>query len=203
MQDYQKTWNNRYGGGKYLFGKNPNEYLKSKLDILTANNILLPGDGEGRNAIYAAQNGWNVTSVDFSKIALERAREFANKSDVKINFVFKNLITEELPKNQFDVIGISFLHFNGTNKLIVHQKLNKALKVGGYVIFECFSESQTKINTGGPRKKDSLYNTEELKRYYPNFEFLELEDTKVVLNEGNAHIGNAYVVRMFARKLDK
>lgn len=203
MQDYQKTWNNRYGGGEYLFGKRPNEYLKSKLDTLAPSSIFLPGDGEGRNAVYAAQNGWDVTAVDFSDIALERAKELAQLSNVNIQFQSKNLISEELPENQFDVIGISFLHFNGTNKRIVHQKLNKALKIGGYIIFECFSESQTKINTGGPRKKDSLYSTKELKRYYPNFDFIDLKAIKVILNEGNAHIGDAYVVRMFARKLDE
>jgi hypothetical protein len=112
-----------------------------------------------------------------------------------------NLIKEEIPRNKFDLLGISFLHFNGTNKKIVHNKLNRSLKVGGFVILECFSEDQIKLNSGGPRKKDSLYNKEELKNYYNNFEFIELNETKTILNESEAHRGDAYVVRMFARKL--
>ncbi|MCF6270465.1 MAG: class I SAM-dependent methyltransferase [Melioribacteraceae bacterium] len=200
MEDYQKTWNDRYGGSDFLFGKIPNEYFKSKLDTLTQGKLFLPGDGEGRNGVYASQNGWSVTSADFSEIAIKRAKEFASSCNVEINFIFSNLITEELQENKFDVLGISFLHFNGKNKGIVHRKLGRTLKIGGYVILECFSESQIKLNSGGPRKKDSLYNIQELKEYYSNFEFIELEDNKVTLKEGDAHIGDAYVVRMFARK---
>jgi len=203
MQDYQKTWNDRYGGSDFLFGKTPNEYFKSKLDTLTPRKLFLPGDGEGRNGVYASQNGWSVTSADFSEIAIKRAKAFAFSSNVEINFIFSNLISDELQENEFDVLGISFLHFNGTNKGIVHRKLSRTLKVGGYIILECFSESQIKLNSGGPRKKDSLYNTQELKEYYSNYEFIELKERKIILMEGEAHIGDAYVVRMFARKLEE
>ncbi len=201
MQDYQKNWNDRYGGSDFLFGKNPNEYFKSKLDTLTPGKLFLPGDGEGRNGVYAARNEWSVTSADFSEIAIKRAKAFASSQNVEINFIFSNLITDELQENIFDVLGISFLHFNGTNKKIVHGKLNRTLKVGGYVILECFGENQIKLNSGGPRKKDSLYNIQELKTYYSNFEFIELEEKKIKLKECEAHTGEAYVVRMFARKL--
>ncbi len=200
MQDYQKIWNDRYGGGKYIFGKEPNEYFKSKLDTLTPGSIYLPGDGEGRNGVYAAENGWNVTSVDFSEIAVQRAKEFASQRDVNLDFQFINLITEELPKNKYDVVGVSFLHFNGKNKGIVYRKLRDSLKIGGFLILECFSTEQVKLNSGGPRKKDSLYTTEELKSYFNGFQFIEAEDIKTQLHEGEGHQGDAYVVRMFARK---
>ncbi len=203
MQDYQKTWNDRYGGGKYIFGKEPNEYFKSKLDLLKPSNIFLPGDGEGRNGVYAAEQGWNVTSADFSKVAIDRAKELATQRNVDINFQFVNLITEEIPKERYDVIGISFLHFNGTNKGIVYRKLSEALKVNGYLIVECFSTEQVKLFTGGPRKKDSLYTIEELKKYFQGFEFIEAKSIKTQLHEGKGHQGNAYVVRIFARKLGK
>ena len=203
MQDYQTTWNNRYGGGKYIFGKEPNQYFKSKLDLLKPSNIFLPGDGEGRNGIYAAENGWNVTSADFSNVAIDRAKKFATLRNIDINFQFTNLITEEIPKNKYDVIGVSFLHFNGENKGIVYRKLKDALKVDGHIIIECFSTEQVKINTGGPRKKDSLYTIEELKKYFLDFEFIEAESIKTQLHEGKGHQGDAYVVRVFARKLEK
>lgn len=203
MQDYQKNWNDRYGGSDFLFGKEPNEYLKSKLDTLISGNLFLPGDGEGRNGVYAAENGWIVTSADFSKVAIERAKIFASSKNVEINFTFTDLINDELPQSKFDVLGISFLHFNGNNKKIVHNKLSKSLKVGGIVILECFSTDQVKLNSGGPRKKDSLYSKEELQKYYTNFEFIELEEKKIQLNESDAHRGDAYIVRMFARKLEE
>ncbi len=203
MQDYQKIWNDRYGGGKYIFGKEPNEYFKSKLDSLTPSNILLPGDGEGRNGVYASDNGWSVTSVDFSEVAIERAKKLASNRNVDINFLFTDLIKEEIPKNKFNVVGISFLHFNGINKKIVHRKLKNSLKAGGFLILECFSTKQTRLNTGGPRKKDSLYTIEELKNYYTGFEFIEAEDIKSILHEGEGHQGDAYLVRIFARKLEK
>jgi 2-polyprenyl-3-methyl-5-hydroxy-6-metoxy-1,4-benzoquinol methylase len=202
MHDYQTTWNNRYGGGKYLFGKEPNEYFKSKLDTLfPPASLLLPGEGEGRNAVYAAKCGWNVTALDFSNLALERAKIFAKKENVNINFVYNHLLNDKLPKNKFDVLGITFLHFNGENKRLVHTKLANALKTKGYVILECFSNEQLKLITGGPRNKDSLYTIEELQDYYSNFNFLELEYKKVLLSEGEAHQGEGYVIRMFAQKL--
>ncbi len=203
MQDYQKTWNDRYGGGQYIFGKEPNQYFKNKLDLLKPSNIFLPGDGEGRNGVYAAENGWTVISADFSEVAIGRAKEFATTRNVKVNFQFINLITEKIPQNKYDVIGISFLHFNGKNKGIVYRKLSNALKVGGYVIVECFSTEQVKLFTGGPRKKDSLYTIEELKQYFSGFEFIETANIKTQLHEGKGHQGDAYVVRMFARKLER
>ena len=112
MLDYQKNWNDRYGGGEHIFGKEPNEYFKNKLDTLSPSNVYLPGDGEGRNGIYAAEKGWNVTSADFSVVAIERAKEFASHRDVNLNFQFIDLITEELPQNKYDVVGVSFLHFS-------------------------------------------------------------------------------------------
>ena len=203
MQDYQKNWDDRYGGGKYIFGIEPNEYFKSKLDSLTAGNLFLPGDGEGRNGVYAANSGWSVTSVDFSVVAIERAKIFASKRNVDINFQFINLIEDEIPKNKFDVVGISFLHFNGVNKEVVHHKLKSSLKAGGFLILECFSTKQTRLNSGGPRKKDSLYTIDELKEYYTGFEFIEAEDIKTMLDEGEGHQGEGYVVRIFARKLEE
>jgi len=200
--DYQKNWNDRYSGSDFLFGQEPNEYFKNKLDSLLPRKIYLPGDGEGRNGVYAALNGWDVFSVDFSEVAIDRAKKFAAEKNAKINFNFCNLIEDEIPKNSFDVLGVSFLHFNGENKGIVHKKLKESLKIGGVVILECFSTKQIKLNSGGPRKKDSLYSKNELKKYYSNFEFIELEETKVVLNESKAHKGDAFVVRMFARKLN-
>ncbi len=203
MIDYQKIWNDRYGGSEHLFGLKPNEYFKSKIDTLNnVGKLFLPGDGEGRNGVYAAQNGWNVTSADFSKVAIQRAKKFADLKNVELNILFLNLITEELPKNSFDLLGISFLHFNDINKKIVHSKLSNSLKVGGHIILECFSEDQIKIHSGGPRKKNSLYSKEELKEYYNNYEFIELKEMKTELNESDAHRGDAYVVRMFARKLE-
>ncbi|PIQ08956.1 MAG: SAM-dependent methyltransferase [Ignavibacteriales bacterium CG18_big_fil_WC_8_21_14_2_50_31_20] len=199
--DYQKNWNERYGGSDFLFGREPNAYFKCKLENLHIGKLYLPGDGEGRNAVYAAQKGWDVYTVDFSEVAISRAKEFAEEKNVKINIGFTNLISDKLPQNEFDVLGVSFLHFNDENKKIVHTKLKESIKIGGYVILECFSEEQIKLNSGGPRKKDSLYNIEELKKYYTNFEFIELKETKIVLDESEAHRGDAFVVRMFARKL--
>jgi len=201
--DYQKNWNDRYGGGKHIFGKKPNAYFKSKLDSLNPGNIYLPGDGEGRNGVYAAENDWNVTSADFSEIALARAKEFALHRDVNLDFQLMDLITEELPQNKYDVVGVSFLHFNGENKGIVHRKLKNTLKIGGYLILECFSRDQIKLNSGGPRKKDSLYSVEELKSYFKGFDFIEAEEIKIQLNEGDGHQGDAFVVRMFARKVEE
>lgn len=203
MQDYQKTWNDRYGGGEHIFGKEPNEYFQKKINTLTPGSILLPGDGEGRNGVYVAGKGWDVTSADFSEIALERAKEFASERNVKLNFQFINLITEELPQNKYDVVGVSFLHFNGENKGIVYRKLSETIKVGGYLILECFSTEQIKLNSGGPRKKDSLFSVKELKDYFEGFEFIEAEDIKIQLHEGKGHQGDAYVVRIFARKLKR
>ena len=205
MQDYHKIWDEKYRNGKFIYGSEPNHYFKSKLDTLTPSSIFLPGDGEARNGVYAAENGWKVTSADFSETAILKAKEFAKQKHVTINFQHTNLITDEVLENQYGVVAVSFLHLNGKDKEIVHQKLRNSLKTDGYLILECFSNEQLKLNSGGPRKKDALYSIEELISFYNDFEFIESEEVTTQLQEGEGHQGHqgeAHVIRLFARKTE-
>lgn len=71
----KEFWNGKYSSKEYIYGTEPNEYFKSALEKYRPGTILLPGDGEGRNAVYAAKKGWQVTAFDFSNAAKEKAEK--------------------------------------------------------------------------------------------------------------------------------
>ncbi len=83
MKDF---WNERYAAREYVYGKKPNQYFKKNIDGLTPVKILLPCKGEGRNAVYAAQKGWDVEAIDFSVEGKKKALSLALKNNVSINY---------------------------------------------------------------------------------------------------------------------
>ena len=93
-------WNERFSTDKYIYGKNPNKFFKEQIDQLKPGRLLLLGEGEGRNSVYAAIKGWEVDAVDFSKTAKEKALLLAKQNDVNINYTINNL-ADFIPNENF------------------------------------------------------------------------------------------------------
>src|SRR5690625_1080000 len=200
----KNKWDKRYGQEEYIYGEEPNVYFKEKLKKIPIGKILLPAEGEGRNAVYAAEVGWQVDAFDASKEGKKKAERLAAKKQVTINYERSRMEEIAFPKESFDVIALVYAHFPNDRRSL-HQKLSAYLKPGGYLILEAFNKEHVKnqqVNphAGGPKKLDLLYDLEELKGDFDNFEFLEAEDVKVELQEGKNHVGEADVVRIFGIK---
>jgi len=198
-------WNDRYSNNEYAYGELPNNYFKEQLEKLTVGKLLLPAEGEGRNAIYAAKSGWSVSAFDISDEGKNKANRLAKANNVTIDYRVGLLESLNYNDEQFDVIGLIYAHFPADLKSLYHKTLNKYLRKDGFIIFEAFSKQHIQyvsINekVGGPKDIASLFSIEEIKSDFPNYFFKELEETEIELNEGLYHNGKGSVLRFVAQK---
>ena len=162
--------------------------------------ILLPAEGEGRNAVFAATKGWQVTAFDPSIEGKRKAEQLAKKNQVSINYLIDNYDFVDFPKESFDCVVLIFAHMHPMKRKEYHQKLISFLKPGGILILEGFSKKQIKNNTGGPRDIDMLFSKNELESDFNSFSELVLTETDTILNEGPFHQGTASVIRVLGTK---
>jgi hypothetical protein len=195
----KEFWDERFGQDEYVYGTEPNEYFKMQIDKLNPGTLLLPAEGEGRNAVYAALQGWEVTAVDFSSQACRKALDLAARYEVRIDYRVSAL-SDFSADTEFDAIGLVFIHFFHEERKRIHSRLLNMLKPGGYLIAEFFHKNQINNNSGGPPVVEMLYNSEELTEDFGNLDILSLEHRKVILSEGPFHNGPADVLSLLARK---
>lgn len=194
MKDF---WNERYGKSLYHYGKAPNAYYAAQLSKLPKGNILLPAEGEGRNAVYAAYKGWKVSAFDFSAEGRKKALDLAESYEVEIEYQLMQASDFKVSKS-YDAIALIFAHFAGEERKLLFEHLEKSLAPGGHLIMEVFSKNQLGRDSGGPKDVALLYSREEIVSLFPDLNFLELEETKINLDEGYSHQGEAVVIRGFA-----
>lgn len=196
MKDF---WNQKFGETPELYGELPNEYFKEKLAILKAGKILLPGEGEGRNAVFAAEHGWEVIALDQSEVAKENALKFASKKNVMIDYKVMDIQDFECC-SEFDAIALIYFHLPPNIIKKVHLQLSNCLKKGGTLIIEGFGKMQLEYASGGPKNIEMLYDLNHLKATLPDFEWYEEFDGLLNLAEGKGHAGEAHVIRILGIK---
>jgi SAM-dependent methyltransferase len=183
-----------------VYGKEPNSFFKQQLSGLPPGKILLPGEGEGRNAVFAATLGWNVDAIDQSETGKSKALILARENRVTINYIVGRIEDVSLHEHEYDAIGLLYLHFNQEARDVFHQQIIKALKSGGTLIFEAFSKEQLKNTSGGPKDANLLYSLEDIIEDFIDFDIDVFTKETVVLNEGTGHVGNAEVIRFSGKK---
>lgn len=199
----KEHWDERYSAETYIYGTHPNAWFAAKLDELKPGKLLLPAEGEGRNAVYAAMKGWKVTAFDQSVEGKKKAIKLAVEKGVDIKYNIHDLNEFEGIYEQFDAIALIFVHMPDKMRQTVHQNLLKSLKPGGHLILEAFTTSQLKNKTGGPRSEHLLYECEQIKQDFLSLELIERSELTVQLDEGPLHQGEANIIRLFARKPSK
>jgi SAM-dependent methyltransferase len=197
----QKLWNERYSAIDFAYGTKPNEYFKSEIDKLNPGKLLLIGEGEGRNAIYAAKLGWKVDAVDFSEAGKAKALNLAKENNVDINYITKDLKEFEPRENYYNVVGIIYIHLEESLRKVVHRNVIKSLAKDGKVIIEVFEKEQIKYKSGGPKELDLLYSLEDIVTDFIDLDFLLLNKEIIELNEGKYHLGEAVVIRFTGMKI--
>lgn len=195
----KEFWNERFGQKDYIYGKAPNTFFAEQIKKIPKGNLLLPAEGEGRNAVYAALKGWNVTAFDFSKEGKKKAQDLAKSYEVELDYQIINAADFHTNK-YFDAIALIFAHFANEERKLLFEKLEAALAPGGHLIVEVFSKNQLGRESGGPKDPELLYSKGEIQSLFPNLDFMILEETKVELNEGMVHQGEAAVIRAVAQK---
>lgn len=194
-------WNDRYKKEEYIYGKSANEFFAHSLkNIDTKGKLLLPAEGEGRNAVFAASLGWEVDAFDYSEEGRKKALSLASEQQLHINYEVRNL-TEWKPYPEiYDAVGLVYMHLKPELRQQVHQNLVYTLKPKGIIILEAFRKEQLELQSGGPKNKDMLYNKAELAEDFKGLNIDLLEEQDVELEEGAYHKGFARVIRLIARK---
>jgi 2-polyprenyl-3-methyl-5-hydroxy-6-metoxy-1,4-benzoquinol methylase len=198
MKDF---WDKRYAESEFAYGALPNEFLKEQLQYFSTGKILFVCEGEGRNAVYAAIQHWNVEAFDLSAEGKKKALQLAQQNNVAINYQVQDATTIQYPENSFDCIALIYAHFPETIRKSIHQKLVHWLKPNGIVILEAFNPNQLKNASGGPKDESMLYTKELLKNDFNDLDIQQLTDDVIQLNEGKYHIGKADVIRFIGKKI--
>ena len=163
----QKRWDKRFRGKEFAFGKEANPFLRRHIKLLPKGKALDIAAGEGRNAVFLAQHGFDVDAVDISEMGLKKARKLAQEMRIKIHTILVDLNTYQIGKNQYDLIA----NFYFLNRRLI-SGIKKGLKKGGRVIFETYLLEQRTLGTGGPKHAKYFLKPNELLRLFKDFRIL-------------------------------
>lgn len=200
--DQKTSWNERYASPGFLFGEEPNEFLKSCSELLEpGKRCLTLADGEGRNGVWLAEQGLKVLATDISEVAQEKAREFARSRGVELDLRLVDLETWEWPKEEFDIVVGIFIQFAGPElRSRIFQRIKDALRPGGLLLLEGYRPEQLEYRTGGPPTAENMYTAPLLEEAFSDFDIISLVAHDPVIREGSGHQGRSAVVDLIARK---
>ena len=201
----KEFWDERYSSEEYVYGEEPNEYLRSRLSQLYPGEIMFAAEGEGRNAVFAAREYWKVTAFDQSREGKKKAKKLAEKNEVEIDYRVGNLPELGYEKDEVDAVALIYAHFPKDVRAEYHRLLLSYLRRDGLVIFEGFSKKHSAYQkenpqVGGPKDEELLFSMEEIKKDFGELNFLELYEAEVDLREGEFHNGLGAVIRFVAQK---
>jgi cyclopropane fatty-acyl-phospholipid synthase-like methyltransferase len=194
-------WDRKYAEADYFYGKTANAWLTGQAARLRPGmRALSIADGEGRNAVWLAEQGLAVTAVDASARGIAKAKALAAERGVAIDHIQADLTRWAWPEAAFDVAVAIFAHFTPEHRPAIHRRMLDALVPGGLVLIEAYSPYQHLHRTGGPPDLDMLYTAWRLEQDFARAEILELAEVTTKLQEGRGHNGTSAVVRLVARK---
>jgi 2-polyprenyl-3-methyl-5-hydroxy-6-metoxy-1,4-benzoquinol methylase len=167
MKTDRKRWDKRFGKEEFALGKDPNPFLKKHIRLLPKGRALDIAAGEGKNAVFLAQQGFEVDAVDISQKGLKKAQKLAREKGVKISTSLIDLDQYPIGKEQYDLIA----DFYFLKRRLV-SRIKKGLKRGGKVIFETYLIEHRTLGTGGPKQTKYFLKPNELLGLFKDFRVL-------------------------------
>ena len=198
-----QLWDKKFSREGYFYGFEPNAFIASKIDLLKPKSeVLCLGEGEGRNAVFLASKGFDVTALDASPIGMTKALMMATNKGVSFQTELLDL-NQWNPSKSYDAIVTSYLHLEDPLRTEAFTKAIQTLKTDGYFIGEFFSINQMPRDSGGPKKTELLYTLSSLESIFstPNCEIIYLKEEDILLDEGTGHQGQALVIRVIVKKV--
>jgi SAM-dependent methyltransferase len=196
-------WQARFGQTEdYVFGEAPNHFLVASADFLPKQGrVLAVADGEGRNGVWLASRGLDVTSLDFSPAAQAKARRLAQKRGVTMEIIEADVHRWTYPEDSFDAVVEVFTQFsNPADRALKWAGMRRTLKPGGRVIVQGYTPRQLDYGTGGPRVAENLYTEAMLRSAFGDWQIERLVEEDVAMSEGDGHSGLSAVIGLIARK---
>ena len=198
-----ETWNKRFAGADYIFGTQANTWLTQQASHMPkSGHALAVADGEGRNSVWLAQQGFQVDAFDIAAIGVEKARKLASTSAVNVNFHVSSAEDWSWQSEHYDLVVAIFIQFaDPETRALLFANMMKTLKKGGLLLLQGYTPKQLDYKTGGPPLLSHLYTEELLRDNFKQMEILELKVYEDVLEEGTQHAGQSALIGMVAKKL--
>jgi len=193
-------WDERYSEQDYVYGTEPNDFLRTHVDWLPQDKVLSLCEGEGRNAVYLAKLGYDVTGVDSSSVGLAKAHKLAEKAGVSITTQLADMGDFKIEPNAWGGVVSIFCHIPQSMRAELHKQIVAGLKPGGVLILEAYTPAQLALGTGGPKLEELMMTAEDLKRELDGLDVEILEELERDVVEGKFHTGRGAVVQLLARK---
>jgi SAM-dependent methyltransferase len=192
-------WDQRYGGEAYAYGTEPNDFLKGEAARIPRGRVLCLAEGEGRNAVYLAGLGHDVTAVDLSREGLKKAERLAKARGVTLTLVHADLTTYE-PAGPFTGVVSIFAHLPADARRALHARVAGALAPGGVFVLECYRPEQLAFGTGGPKDVALLPTLATLREELAGLDLVVARDAEREIHEGALHDGRSATVQIVAVK---
>ena len=153
----QAAWDQRYSGPDLVWGAGPNRFVADEVAALPPGRAVDLGAGEGRNAIWLAGRGWQVTAVDFSPAGLARAARLADERGVSVEWVQADLLAWQPAPGGYDLVLIAYLHLPSAGLARVFRAAAAAVAPGGTLLVIGHDRDNIVRGHGGPQDPDRLY----------------------------------------------
>ena len=191
-------WDKRYSAQEYAYGTNPNKFLEANVSSIPKGKVLSLAEGEGRNAVFLAKQGYSVTAVDASLVGLNKARKLAEDNGVIVEFIHTDLAEYDLGENKWDGIVSIFCPLPSSIRQQLHKKVEAALKRNGVFLLEAYTPAQLKYGTGGGNSVDVMQSKKSLSLELAGLKFKHLIELERDVVEGIYHTGIGAVVQAIA-----
>jgi len=189
-------WDERYGTDEYVYGVEPNDFLRAEAHRIPPGPVLCLGEGEGRNAVFLAGLGHQVTAVDLSIEGLRKAERLARQRGVSIETIQADLATFELGRDRWSGIVEIFAHVPPPIRQRIHAQIPHALRAGGCVVIELYRPEQLALGTGGPKEPSLLSTLADLRTDLGALELAVAREANRDIHEGRFHGGPSATVQL-------
>ena len=202
-KDAAQFWDKRFSQPEYVFGKDPNRYLKEQATIYLkpSAKVLCVADGEGRNSVWLAKQGMNIDAFDLSATAVNKAKQLADLEKVKVSFNVASTSSWNWKPDYYDAVVAIFIQFATPNMRVdLFQQMRNSLRPGGILILQGYTPKQLEYKTGGPPSIDHLYTTELIQDLLKGMKVIDWREYEEEIHEGEGHHGMSALMGVVAQK---
>ena len=171
----REDWDRRYAQPGLVWSARPNRFLVAEVGDLPPGRALDLACGEGQNSIWLATLGWRVTGVDFSSVAIDKARERAAREDVPAEFTCMNLLEYEPGREVFDLVAVLYLHIDPDGRRTVLERAAEAVAPDGTFLFVGHDLLNATEGVGGPSDPSLLCTPDEIAAELPGLDTVKTE----------------------------
>ncbi|RHW41989.1 methyltransferase domain-containing protein [Neobacillus notoginsengisoli] len=194
-------WHERFKDEDYVYGTEANAFLQeAQKSLRLTGHALAIAEGEGRNAVFLAEQGMKVTTWDYAESGLEKTKNLARLKGVEVETRLVDLNEAKWDKDKWDEIVCVFGHFPEDLRRKTLKGVKEAVKPGGYFITEVYSNRQIPYKSGGPKEIDLLYKPDEFLNVFHDWRIIHHFIGEVHRQEGKLHNGLSHVIQFIGQK---